>query len=433
MALARWIQSDDLLQMSSSRLDRFDRVKQHIVDTVGAMIAGSRLAAGAATSRLAGTIGDRVGSRIVSGCAYARSTEIDDIHLASCTTPGAVIVPTILALASSAKASAGRRVRLRTVGEFCAATLAGYETLIRFGVALDGPVALHRGVWPTHAAAAFGSAAAASRACKLSTEETVGALVTALAFGSGRPVPGAASSSSRWATLGIAAANGELATRAAGKGLRAVEPRDAVWRRLARGLPRQCLFDDIGMKPYATARQGLAAIEAARDIVERHSLDASDIDRISVALPDMLRRVVDRSDRPATRFESIVSVQYQIALAIAAPDRLLDVDRTPVFSSPALRRLQSKIRVRRSRELDRYYPDAWPARVTITVGRRRFIEVMLRPHGDAADPLGWDDIAVKFQRLTAPAIGVEAARRTVRVMQGAKPNAVMPRLWELAS
>ena len=71
-ALGAWIQSDDLLHIAPAR---FDRVKQHIVDTVGARIAGARLDAGAAASRFAGGIGDRIGSRIIDWCAHARSTE----------------------------------------------------------------------------------------------------------------------------------------------------------------------------------------------------------------------------------------------------------------------------------------------------------------------------------------------------------------------
>jgi 2-methylcitrate dehydratase PrpD len=420
--LAAWVQSNELLQMPPSR---FDRVKQHVLDATGACLAGSRLAAGVAASRFADAVGDPIGSFIIGRCAHARSTEIDDIHLTSCTTPGAVVVPTALALAAAG--------RLRTAGDFCAAVLAGYEATIRLGVAVDGPTALHRGVWPTHAAAAFGSAAVASRAYELKPEQTISALAAALAFGCGRPVPAVHPLSSRWVTLGIAAANGELAARAACEGLRADEPRDAVSRQLALGLPRRCLFDDTGMKPFPTARQGLAAIEAARELVEWNSIDTPDIDSITVALPELLRRIVDRAAAPATRFESIVSVQYQIALAIAAPDRFLDADRTPLFWSRSLRRLQMKIRVRRSRELDAYYPAQWPARVTIVVGRRRFRRLVVHPWGDARRPLHWDDIAAKFERLALPTIDVEAARRTVCAMRDARPHTAMPPVWELAS
>jgi 2-methylcitrate dehydratase PrpD len=419
---AAWIQSDDLLRMPPAR---FDRVKQHIVDTLGAQIAGSRLESGAAASRFANGVGDRIGSRIIATCAHARSTEIDDIHLASCTTPGSVIVPTALALAAAG--------RMRTMKELCAVTLAGYEALIRFGAAIDGPTVLHRGVWPTHAAAAFGSAAAASRAYGLKPDDTAGALATTLAFGSGRPVSGDRAYSSRWITLGIAAANGELAARAAREGLQAIESRDTVASGLVIGLARRYGFDSVSMKPFATARQGLAAIEAAREIVEHDPIDASDIDAVIVSLPEWQRRIVDRPEMPATRFQSIVSVQYQIALTIAAPDRFADIDRTPPFASDAVRRLQSKVQVRRARNLDAHYPRAWPARVTIAVGRRRFTRLVVHPRGDAQRPLGWDGVASKFERLAAPSIGIDAARRTFHAVQDATPNDAVPALWELGS
>jgi 2-methylcitrate dehydratase PrpD len=329
-----------------------------------------------------------------------------------------------------ALASAGN---IRTVNEFCAAVLAGYEALIRFGVALDGPMALHRGVWPTHAAAAFGSAATASRVYNLNPDDTAGALATALAFGSGRPVSADPPFSSRWITLGIAAANGDLAARAAAEGLRGIEPRDGPAPRLTLGLGRRHLFDDVGMKPFPTARQGLAAIEAAREIIARNSIDAVAINTIVIALPELQRRIVDRSGTPTTRFQSIVSVQYQIALAVAAPDEFVDLERTPPFSSRRVRSLQSKIDVRRARDLDAYYPRAWPARVTIAAGRRRITRLVVHPRGDARRPLGWNGIAMKFERLAAPSIGIDAARRTVRAVQNARPNAAMPALWELAS
>jgi len=88
--------------------------------------------------------------------------------------------------------------------------------------------------------------------------------------------------------------------------------------------------------------------------------------------------------------------------------------------------------VRRERDLEAYYPDAWPARVTIAVGRRRFTRLVVHPRGDARRPLSWADIAAKFERLAAPAIGFAAARRAVRAMRNATPNAAMPPLWELA-
>jgi 2-methylcitrate dehydratase PrpD len=420
--VAEWISGFDPSAISPSR---FEHVKQHIVDTVGACLAGSRIAEGKAISRVTASEKNGIGAAIIRACAQARCTEVDDIHLSSCTTPGAVVVPTALVLAAGG--------HLRSARDCCAAVLAGYEAMIRFGIAIDGPTALHHGVWPTHAGAAFSSAATASRAYALGPERTAGALATSLAFGSGPPIAAGQSSSARWLTLGIAAANGELAARAARDGLLGASgvAHGAASARLTRGIGRRYLFDDVGMKPFPTARQGLAAIEAARQIAEAQRLAPGRIDRIVVSLPELQRRIVDRRGMPESRFDSIVNVRYQIALALTAPDRLTDVGRTPPFESTDLRRLMSRVRIRRARDLDSRYPRAWPARVEIDSRGRRFRRLLLYPRGDAHHPFGWDQVEQKFVAAAGPVIGESAARRAIHEMRDAQPSSQMPPLWDL--
>src|SRR5438552_18443257 len=100
-----------------------ERLRLHIADTLGMILQGALLAEGKAAIAL--------GSPLVGWCASARLTEADDIHLTSCTTPGSVVVPTALHLASTGA--------FETWEEFVAVVLAGYETLIRVGYAIDGP------------------------------------------------------------------------------------------------------------------------------------------------------------------------------------------------------------------------------------------------------------------------------------------------------
>jgi len=214
----------------------------------------------------------------------------------------------------------------------------------------------------------------------------------------------------------MAAVNGVLAARSARTGLvgSAVAP-----RRLTTKLGQQWLFDDIGTKPYPTARQALSAIEAARDLAGRHDLRrASDI---VVELPERQRAIVDRPDPPRSRFESIASVQYQIALALVAPERLADVQRTPPFVDDAVRRLMSRIRVRRLRDLDTSYPRIWPARVTFTLHGKRAGGLVRYPRGDARNALTWDDVAQKYG----------AAGRLVDDLRSATIDSAVPPLWEL--
>src|SRR5438477_6478939 len=108
-------------------------LRLHIADTLGMMLQGASLAEGKAARAL--------GSPLLGWVACARLTDADDIHLTSCTTPGSVVVPTALHLA--------RAGVFETWKDFVPAVLAGYETLIRVGYAIDGPRILAKNVWPT--------------------------------------------------------------------------------------------------------------------------------------------------------------------------------------------------------------------------------------------------------------------------------------------
>ena len=85
-------------------------VRLHLLDTVGARIAGGGTPEGRALVNLGSTsrertrltsIGDGLLDRVMTHCALARLSEVDDIHLASCTTPGALIVPAALLIGGS--------------------------------------------------------------------------------------------------------------------------------------------------------------------------------------------------------------------------------------------------------------------------------------------------------------------------------------------
>jgi 2-methylcitrate dehydratase PrpD len=130
--------------------------------------------------------------------------------------------------------------------------------------------------------------------------------------------------------------------------------------RLLRELGERFLFDEIGMKPYPVARQALAAIEAARELAGVEKIEPGSISEIVVGVPVAQLRVINHPQPPCTRMDSIMSVQYQIALALLMPERLLDVNRTPPYLDDRIRELITKVRVQRAPELEEHYPDAWP-------------------------------------------------------------------------
>src|SRR5712691_4107693 len=181
----------------------------HVIDTAGAWIAGARTGEGAALIGLRAATRARgqadIALDLATRCALARLSEIDDIDLASMTTPGAIVIPGALTLASTMPAAAGDDVM--------AAMLAGYEIMTRLGRAIDGPQVLYRGIWPTYFAAPMGIAAVAARLLGLDDEAAAHALALTLA------APGVghhnAPTTARWLAVGKAARNGLAAALAA--------------------------------------------------------------------------------------------------------------------------------------------------------------------------------------------------------------------------
>src|ERR1700730_12088429 len=190
----------------------------HMADTVGAGVLSLRTAEGTALLRwrTASEAGAAPGSmhrlrlNVATHCALARQSEIDDIHLASTTTPGAIVVPGAVAIAAAC--------RNRDPDALAAALMAGYEVMVRFGQAIDGPSILYRGIWPTYFATPLGIAAVAARLLGLDAQQCGHALALALV----RSAPGVghhnATTTSRWLAVGQAAETGLSAALAARAG-----------------------------------------------------------------------------------------------------------------------------------------------------------------------------------------------------------------------
>src|SRR3984957_12293115 len=152
-----------------------EQIGLHVADTVGAWVAATATVEGKAViafrrelQSLAGTGDANPLDDVALHCALARLSETDDIHLASMTTPGSIVIPTAFILAA--------RLNGADASELPAAVLAGYEAMICLGRAVNGPAILYRGIWPTYFAAAFGTAAVAALLLRLTERQTAHAL-----------------------------------------------------------------------------------------------------------------------------------------------------------------------------------------------------------------------------------------------------------------
>jgi 2-methylcitrate dehydratase PrpD len=393
-------------------------VELHLIDTVGALIASARTVEGLGLLQFRAAMRARGQGAwaldLAIRCALARLSEIDDIHLPSMTTPGALVIPGALTLAGALPAVAADDV--------IAAILAGTEAMTRLGRAIDGPAILYRGIWPTYFAAPFGMAAVAARLLDLDEEASAHALALALTLTA--PVVGHhnAATTSRWFAVGNAARNGLNAALAAQQGFTSdrkllegrvlpdvlgIAPAVAV---LTDGLGERTALTEVSFKPWCAARQTMAATQALKDVIAGGVAPAA-IDEIAVSVLPPHLKMIDHGVVAGDRASHLTSVQYAMAAAALAPEMAFDVQQAPPDLPPPVHALMAKIKVEADEHLLAGYPESWPARVRVAAGQTRHARDVTHVPGDPALPFDGARVRAKFLRFTQPVLGAETAER----------------------
>ncbi len=385
-------------------------VRLHTADLIGAWIAASGTTEGRMLLAFRQDA-DGLADRVAINVALARLSEIDDIHLSSMTTPGAIVVPAALTIAATLPDV--------TADDITAAIVAGYEAMIRLGAAIDGPSVLYRGIWPTYFAAPFGAAAVAARLFKLDDKQAANALATALIMAAPGAGHHAAPTTARWLAVGYAAGRGLQAALSAGAGFTSdLKLADGDFLKNIFGITLNAALLGGGLgglalsqtsfKPWCAARQTMAATQALKEIMAE-GVSAESILRIGVAVLPPHLKMIDHGVTAGDRFSHLTSVQYQMAVAALESDQAYSLSGPSGAISPALAAFMSRIQVRGEEALlGAGYPQAWSARVTVTASSRRECIVTHVP-GDPARPFNEADLKAKFMRFTAGVFGSERA------------------------
>jgi 2-methylcitrate dehydratase PrpD len=403
---------------ASSKSTR-EHLALHLLDAVGAWIAGSATEEGKSLARLKSdsqkslsAFGEGPLDRIAIGAGTTRLTEIDDIHMPSCTTPSAVVVPTALILAAYSE----------QIDEnlFAQALSAGYEVMTRWGAAISGPTIVYRGLWPTYLAAPLGSAAVAARLLNLDALRTANALAIALATLSGAP-GGHTESTSRWLLLGLGARAGCVAALSASEGFASDRSLlDDDWLVRTHGVhldaaPLEASAIEEGavgsltFKPYCSAKQAIAAIDGFRDLLSQ-GISPDEIQSLRIGVPSAYAAMIGHHRAAAGHIERITSAAYHMALVAHRPDALDDIARPNLTLDSKISGFMDRVEVAADESLNQFYPQRWPARVEVLLksGERKAI-LVLDARGDPSRTLDCTALQRKFHRIADPVLGKHAA------------------------
>jgi 2-methylcitrate dehydratase PrpD len=395
------------------------RLAIHVLDTVGSWIAGRQTDEGLKLSRLTAAppgiplLHSGPLDRITLGVATVRLTEIDDIHMGSCTTPSSVVVPTCLAIAA--------QLGKPDSETFARALCAGYEIATRFGAAIDGAHIVYRGVWPTFFVAPMTSGAVAAVILGLDTSQTTNTLALALALTSGA-LGAPVGPSPRWLLLGLAARDGCVAALMASEGYSGDQTLlDGDWTMRTHGVSCDVAqlspsawgsntTDAISLKPYCAAKQCISAIEAFRNLLQL-GVRPEEITALRVYVPSVYAATIAHQHAAEGRIARITSAAYNLALAAYRPDELSEVSRINLTADPRIATFMGRVQVLPDDELSKHYPQRWPARLDVVLknGQSRSVTVLDAPGDPPSRELDAAVALEKFHRIADEAVGRQRA------------------------
>jgi 2-methylcitrate dehydratase PrpD len=446
-ALAAYIAQAPALRLPA---EVAEKARHHILDTLAAMVSGSRLPPGpiaiAYVRQLGGTPQASVaGSRVMTSCVnaalangmLAHADETDDSHAPSRNHPGCAVVPAALA-AAEAKHASGE--------QFLRAVVLGYDVAARMNYALGADAFAFSGRMTHSFGGTFGAGAAAAALLGLDAPGARHLLsyCAQQASGVGSSVRDADHIEKAFDFGGMPARNGIAAATMVAAGFTgvddvfsgernffqayAVEPDPG---KLADGLGQR--FDILGtnIKKWSAGSPAQSAIDALLHLMETKGLAARNIKAVTVQLPTGSDRTVDRTPAPD------VNIQHLLAMLL--------IDGTLTFRSihdharmgdPAILGLRAKIQVVPSDELLHARPRRQAIVEAETNGGERHTHRIVAVRGTADNPMERAEVEAKARDLMG---GVLGRKRTdtligaIRDLAGVKNMARLRPLWQAAT
>jgi 2-methylcitrate dehydratase PrpD len=319
--------------------------------------------------------------------------EMDDLHRASVTHPGCVVIPAAWAFAHK-EDMGGRR--------FLKAVLAGYEACARIGMAVGKE---HYRVWHNTATCGpFGSAMATAVLADLTPEQTVWALGNAGTQSAGLWEFLAAGAMSKHLHTARGAQAGLLAARLAKEGFtgpaRILEGDKGFFKGLCPDPDPEAVLREpealwqlrqTSIKPWPCCRHTHPTIDAALSL--HQELGGRGIAKIEVGTYQAALDVCDRPD-PQDPYSARFSLQHCAAVALATGK--VDPAAFEPAGRAAAKMLRGQVSLSLDGQIEAAYPDAWGTVVVVeTVEGQRLTATRRACKGDPDNPVSAADLQGK--------------------------------------
>ena len=401
--------------------------KHHLIDSLSAMVSGSRLLPGVRAIAYAKTLGGRPeacvpGSRIMLSLVnaamingmLAHSDETDDSHAPSLTHPGCAIVPAALAMAE--------RMQCDGVSLLRAVTL-GYDIGTRASLALGGYAMADAGRDTHSIGTSFGAAAAAAAIAKLSADQVrhVLSYTSQQASGLSNYARDLVHVEKAFLFGGMPARNGAAAADMVASGMTGIDDVFSGERNLfyafgpksnpeqfARGLGETYEIVNTNIKRWTVGSPIQAPLDALSSLIKNNKFRAEDVEKVVVRVSHQGARTTDNRSMPDINMQYMVSVM--LLDGTATLEAAHDEKR---MNDPKVMEMRRRVELKGDDELQKALPRRGGiVELTLRDGRT------LREHtpdvrGTPQNPMTRDEVDEKCYLLCAPVIGKRRARELV--------------------
>ncbi len=444
----------DMFDIDSIGEESIDRSKYLLLDFLGCAIRGAISESSLPVLRIARDKRSAeqpvpiIGTRERSEASYAalaigaaaHSLELDDVVNSASLHPAVAVMPAALAVGHT-RCCSGKEV--------LAAIVTGYELMVKLGIALQPAAHYRQGFHPTGTCGTFGAAVAASTLMNLGYDQLLAAIGIAGSQAAGSLEFLAHGSYTKRFHAGWAAHSGIVAASLAREGFTGpatiVEGKFGFLHAYSQESQPAAVLENWGapwevmntsIKPHACCRYKQGPIDCIIAMVNENGLRAEHIDLVEIAMLEAGFNLVAEPEEQKRAPRSIVDAQFSMpfgaALAIVRKNAFLDRYCMEEIDNPDIQELMKRIRCVRAPELDRYFPQKWPAAVTITLKDGRQLSTGLEhPKGDPENPLSWDELIEKFIALASAVLPMNQCREIVTMVRGFDDENEVSNLFEL--
>lgn len=402
------------------------KTKCHLVDTLAAIISGSKLKAGKLATDFIATQGgtpeatvwgtdirtSAINAALVNGIA-AHADETDDSHLGGRFHPGCAVIPAALAVGES---------KSRSGSDVLKAITAGYDIGARFTMAM-GVAGPRTATHSTHSLGAlFGATGTAASLMGFNAEQNASVLSYSIQQASGIPYweRDTEHVEKAFDFGGMGARNGVSSAMMVGAGMTGVQDplegplnylsafaENAEPSTLTAGLGTRFEIMEASIKKWCVGSPIQAALDASMVLLEQ-GLVVEDIEAINLIMPDDRLTIVNNRDMPD------VCLQHMVAVCLLDGGASFKSSHDKArMSDPDVLALRKKMTAIPSPELT----VAKPARQAVLEVRskdgREYRHHTIAVRGTPANPMPPEDVNAKARDLIAPIIGAVPAKALI--------------------